>query len=186
MSTFSTNTQVTITATAKDSTSTNVGVGNEVVFAEITNACTKGKNYEWVANVGRQTVLTSDIVAQMTDNHDGTYTYNYSVSRPGQITVSVFHYTNGGVYQEYFPNNLLNGDNVSNSITSQINFAVSTNDAYPGNSEYISANFYFRFKAPITGTLTFYINIGRNLDSRLIVFILVFYLLENNLSKVFI
>lgn len=46
MSTFFTNTQVTITMTAKDSSGTNVGVGNEVVFVEITNACTKGKNYE--------------------------------------------------------------------------------------------------------------------------------------------
>ena len=62
----------------------------------------------------RQTVLTSDIVAQMTDNHDGTYTYNYNVTRPGQITVSVLHYTNGGVYQEFFPNQFLSGDNGSN------------------------------------------------------------------------
>ena len=46
MSTFNTNTQVTITATAKDSTSANVGVGNEVMFVEITNACTKGINYK--------------------------------------------------------------------------------------------------------------------------------------------
>ena len=146
--------------TAKDSSGTNVGVGNEVVFVEITNACTKGNNYEWVANADRQTVLTSDIVAQMTDNHDGTYTYNYNVTRPGQITVSVLHYTNGGVYQEYFPNTSESGDNASNSTISQINFPSSSNDVYPGRSVTVSGNFYFRFKAPITGTLTFYINIG--------------------------
>ena len=149
--------------TAKDSTSTNVGVGNEVVFVEITNACTKGNNYEWVANSGRQTVLTSDIVAQMTDNQDGTYTYNYSVPRPGQITVSVLHYTNGGVYAEYFPNQSESGNNQYNSTNpQQIDYTSSSNDVYPGVESTVSANFYFRFKAPTTGTITFSIQIGKN------------------------
>ena len=145
--------------TAKDSSGTNVGVGNEVVFVEITNACTKGKNYEWVANAGRQTVLTNEIVAQMTDNYDGTYTYNYTVSRPGQITVSVLHYTNGGVYQEYFPNNLLSGDNGLNGTTSNINYNWGGGVVYGSISDQVSAKFYFRFKAPITGSLTFYIGL---------------------------
>ena len=149
--------------TAKDSTSTNVGVGNELVFVEITNACTKSSNYEWTADAGRQTVLTSDIVAQMTDNHDGTYTYNYSVSRPGKITVSVLHYTNGAVYAEYFPNQSESGINANNSTyPQQINYPSSSNNAYPGRSSDVSANFYFRFKAPTTGTITFSIAIGIN------------------------
>ena len=153
--------------TAKDSTNASVGVGNEVVFVEISNAWTKGNNYEWVANVGRQTVLTSDIVAQMTDNHDGTYTYNYSVSRPGQITVSVLHYTNGGVYAEYFSNTAYYGNNAYNSTyPQQINYPQSTNNAYPGTNTYISAYFFFRFKAPITGTITFTIWIGKIISSR--------------------
>ena len=149
--------------TAKDSTSTNVGVGNEIVFVEITNACTKGSNYEWTADAGRQTVLTSEIVAQMTDNHDGTYSYNYSVSRPGQITVSVLHYTNGGVYAEYFPYSSITGINEHNSTyPQQINYPSSTNNADLGTSTNFSANFYFRFKAPTTGTITFSIQIGIN------------------------
>ena len=137
------------------------------MYVEVTNAWTKGNNYEWVANVGRETVLSSDLVSQMTDNRDGTYTYSFSVSRPGQITISLLHYTLGGAYQEYFPNQSESGNNASNSTTSQINFAISSNDAYPGRSTTVSANFYFRFKAPITGTITFYINIGKtklNLD----------------------
>ena len=156
--------------TAKDSTNTNVGVGNEIVFVEITNACTKGNNYWWYPNTGRQTVLTSDIVAKMTDNLDGTYTYNYSVSRPGQITVSVLHYTNGGVYAEYFPNTSESGNNAYNSTyPQQINYPQSTNNAYPGRSEYLSANFYFRFKAPITGTIMFTIYIGKIIQTNILI-----------------
>ena len=30
-------------------------------------------------------------------------------------------------------------------------------DVYPGRSDWLSANYYFRFKGPITGIVTFYI-----------------------------
>ena len=98
----------------------------------------------------------------MTDNHDGTYTYNYTVSRPGQITVSVLHYTHGGVYAEYFPNQSESGNNAYNlTYPQQINYPSSTNDAYPARATNVSANFYFRFQAPITGAITFTIDIGK-------------------------
>ena len=104
-------------------------------------------------------MLTSDIVAQMTDNHDGTYTYNYSVTRPGQITVSVLHYTNGGVYQEFFPNQYLSGNNGSNGTRSDINVDWGGGAVYSSISDNVSAKFYFRFKAPITGSLVFYVGV---------------------------
>ena len=93
----------------------------------------------------------------MTDNLDGTYTYNYSVSRPGQITISVLQYTQGGVYQEYFNNNNRSGNNQNNGTTSQINFNWGSGVIYSGVSDNVSASFYFRFKGPITGVVTFYI-----------------------------
>ena len=77
------------------------------------------------------------------------------------LTVSVLHYTNGGVYAEYFPNSSLTGDQVYNlTYPQQINYPSSYNNAYPVKSTDVSANFYFRFKAPITGTITFSILIG--------------------------
>ena len=129
------------------------------MYVEVTNAWTKGNNYEWVANVGRETVLSSDLVSQMTDNRDGTYTYSFSVSRPGQITISLLHYTLSGVYQEYFPNNALSGNNGSNGTTSQINFNWGGGNVYGSISDNVSAKFYFRFKAPLTGSLTFYVGV---------------------------
>ena len=125
------------------------------MFVEITNSWTKGNNYSCIATPGRETVLVSDIIQQMTDNLDGTYTYNYSVSRPGQITVSVLQYTQGGVYQEFFPNSGRTGDNQLNGTTSQINFNYGQGDIYPGHPDGVSIGFYFIFKAPITGSVTF-------------------------------
>ena len=94
----------------------------------------------------------------MTDNLDGTYTYNYTVSRPGQITVSILQYTLGGVYQEYYASNSFSGNNAYNStIPADINFNWGSGNIYPSRAIDVSAKFYFRFKAPITGIITFYI-----------------------------
>ena len=149
--------------TAKDSSGTNIGVGGDIFFIEITNAWTKGSNYECAANSGRETVLASDLVHQMTDNLDGTYTYNFSVSRPGQITVSILQYTLGGVYQEYYASNNFNGNNAYNStISDNINFDWGSGIIYSSRAIDVSAKFYFRFKAPISDIITFYIYVDDN------------------------
>ena len=153
--TFNTNTQVTITVTAKNSSGANINTGGEVIYVEITNSCTKGVNFACVLDTGANTALTNSISAQMTDNSNGTYTYNYQVPMPGTITVSVLLYTQGGVYGEYFPNINESGNNVYNSINSTLNLGYALQDVFPGGSTYISANFYFRFKSPTTGILTF-------------------------------
>lgn len=157
VSSFNINTSVTITVTAKDSASANVGSGNDLFFVEITNACTKGTNFECVADAGRQTVLTSDIVQPMYDNLDGTYYYTYSVSRPGKITVSPLLYTQGAVYSEYYTNNALSGTMSSSSTSDykQVYLASTTGAIFTGCTDNCSIKFYFRFMAPTTGTITF-------------------------------
>ena len=155
VSSFNINTSTTISVTAKDSSSTNVGYGNDIFYVEITNACTKGNNYEWVANSGRDTVLTSDITKQLYDNLDGTYYYTYSVSRPGAITISVILYTLGGVYSEYYTNPSSTGNNAYNTTTeTQINFSWAGN-VFLTYSTNLSAKYYFRFMSPVTDTVTF-------------------------------
>ena len=92
----------------------------------------------------------------MMDNLDGTYSYNYLVTRPGIITIAIILYSQGAVYSEFFPNTALTGNTVSSGISwSNIDLTSGTNNVYPGNTDYLSGNFYFKFKAPITGTLTF-------------------------------
>ena len=157
--TFETNTQVTITVTAKDSFGANIITGDEVIYVEITNACTKGFNFACVPDTGAYTVLTSSISAQMTDNSDGTYTYNYQVTRPETITVAVLLYTQGRVYNEFFPNVDESGNNEYIGTWSNINLRHGVQNVYPGRSTQLSANFYFRFKSPTTGTLTFTVTV---------------------------
>ena len=88
--------------TAKNSNGDNLNVGGDIVYVNITNACTKGVNYTCNLDPDAITVLDSRIHDLMKDNSDGTYTYDYKVTRPGTITISVLLYTQGGVYVDYF------------------------------------------------------------------------------------
>ena len=141
--------------TAKDLFGTNINSGGEVIYVKITNSCTKGVNFACVPDTGTYTVLTSSIRAQMADNNDGTYTYNYQVTRPETITIAVLLYTQGGVFNEFFPNTYESGNLDYNGTRVNINIPLTSQDVYPGRQILLSANFYFRFKSPTTGTLTF-------------------------------
>ena len=143
--------------TAKDSFGASINTGGEVIYVEITNACTKGVNFVCVPDTGAYTVLSSSISAKMTDNSNGTYTYNYQVTRPGTITISVLLYTQRGVYNEFFFPDSTNesGNNVYSGTWPTINLQNAIQDVYPGRSTQFSANFYFRIKSPVTGTLNF-------------------------------
>ena len=49
--------------------------------------------------------------------------------------------------------------NQLNGTTSQINFNWLQGDIIPGRADVVSIGFYFIFKAPITGSITFYISV---------------------------
>mmetsp|Transcript_7226 Transcript_7226/g.8205 ORF Transcript_7226/g.8205 Transcript_7226/m.8205 type:complete len:113 (+) Transcript_7226:557-895(+) len=93
----------------------------------------------------------------MTDHLNGTYSYQFSVSRPGRITVSVLLYTVGGVYGEYYPNIAFSGNNGYNNITSQLNMNWGGGTIYSVYGDNVSSKYYFRVKAPTTDTFTFYL-----------------------------
>ena len=47
------------------------------------------------------------------------------------------------------------GDHAYNETRQAIDFPYTNQDFYPGGREYLSANFYFLFRSPIKGSLTF-------------------------------
>ena len=106
--------------------------------------------------------MASSINTMIGDNLDGTYSYNYSVARPGVITIAIFLYTQGGVFNEFFPNQSESGNNAQNGTWTDINLPLATQNVYTGRSTDLSANFYFQFKAPITGIITFKVTVDDN------------------------
>ena len=96
----------------------------------------------------------------MTDNGGGTYSYSYTVTRPGIITVAILLYTQGGVFNEFFTSPDQSGNSVANGTWPNINLANAANNYfYSGQGSSLSANFYYMFKAPITGTIKFSVSI---------------------------
>ena len=66
---------------------------------------------------GATTVVANTIIDQMTDNSDGTYSYSYSLSVPGKVTISVVVAVRQGVAGEYFDNTSLTPPSVQNLTT---------------------------------------------------------------------
>ena len=106
-----------ILLTAKDSSGNNVGVGGETIFVMVANQCMRGTNMSCIPVSGAATVVSSTTVGQMTDNGDGTYSYSYTVSVPGKITVSVIVAVRKGVAGEYFDNTSLTQPSIQNLTT---------------------------------------------------------------------
>ena len=104
--------------TAKDSSGNNVGVGGETIFVMVAESMYERHKHELYSTVsGATTVVSSTTVGQMTDNGDGTYSYSYTVSVPGKITVSVIVAVRKGVAGEYFDNPSLTSPSVQNLTT---------------------------------------------------------------------
>ena len=108
---------------------------------------------------GQQQVLNSDNAFPMVDNGGGTYTYTHTVDRPGEITVNIIKYTQGGVYSEFYDNLDFIGVNAHTTISSDLAFDWDWGDVYPGEQDDLAAKFYFRFKPPVTGTYQFSIDV---------------------------
>ena len=103
--------------TARDSLGNDVGVGGETIFVMIANECTRSRYMSWTPVSGATTVVANTIIEQMTDNSDGTYSYSYSLSVPGKVTISVVVAVRQGVAGEYFDNPSLTPPSVQNLTT---------------------------------------------------------------------
>lgn len=100
-------------------------------------------------------VLDSDFTDTMTDNGDNTYSYEYTVDRPGEITIQVFSYVPEGVYSEWFDNYYwvppYNFTEIRTNMTENFGFS-SVNGL---SKDKVTAKFYFGIKPPVDETYTF-------------------------------
>ena len=93
----------------------------------------------------------------MTDNGDGTYTFNYSVPLDGAVTVVVQLLTSGGVYGEWFANTNWSGSPGKTNYTSDVNFIWSPGtNIVSSQSTLVTGKIYTKIKPPTTDTYTFY------------------------------
>ena len=145
----------TVTVTAKDASSTNIGTGGDLFYIQITNQCTKTSDFAWTVVGGADNTLSSSIFTLMTDNYDGTYTYSYTMTNDGVISVSIILFNRFKVLGQYYLGNPLSGSVVVSNYSSSLQYNWLTSDITSGHGDYVSAVFQAYIKAPITGTITF-------------------------------
>ena len=63
----------------------------------------------WNTVTGAKNILNSPLIALMTDNNDGTYSYTYSISKPGNITLAVVLLTHVDVTGTFYNTITLSG-----------------------------------------------------------------------------
>ena len=94
----------------------------------------------------------------MNDNGDGTYSFDYSVSFDGAVTVIVELLIQGGLKVQWFPNLTYTPPAIKSNLTSNINFRwdIGNPDFLPGLNFYFTAKFFAKLKPPTTETYSFY------------------------------
>ena len=94
----------------------------------------------------------------MVDNGDGTYSFDYSVTFDGAVTVIVELLTQGGLKVQWFPNLTYTPPTIKSNLTSNINFFwdVGYPDFIPGLNYYFTAKFFAKLRPPTTETYSFF------------------------------
>ena len=94
---------VSVNCQARHSNGTDKTTGGDIFVVKITNECEKNaEEFECFAVDNQTTGLSPELYAQMTDNGDGTYQYNYTSNANGNITVSVFILDQPGIYMQFY------------------------------------------------------------------------------------
>jgi len=99
----------TVKVTAKNYSRVDIGTGGAVFYIQVTNHCTFTSNFECTAVGSAETTIHTDIFQQMTDNGDGTYTYDYIAEGDGKVTIVVILMNQGMIYSQYWTSNGLSG-----------------------------------------------------------------------------
>jgi len=96
----------------------------------------------------------------MNDDGEGKYSYSYTVSRPGEITINVLKYTQNGVYGEYYPNKSWSGTHRHQNISGRLSLNWGGGNVYSNVYDNVGAKYFFKLRPPISGaySLSMYVD----------------------------
>jgi cysteine-rich repeat protein len=144
-----------VIVTAKDEYGNNQGFGGDNFKIQIRNKWVKTGDFEWNPTTSTKDPLTSPIIATMTDNNDGTYTYDYTIQLDGEVSVLV-SLENTGVFAEYWDNYAYSGTPDVRNFSNTLNYNWGGGNVTPSNDDYVTGRFYTKLKAPATATYTIF------------------------------
>ena len=152
-------TAYTITVTAKDSAGNSIGHGGDIFLIQITNKWTTSVEYVCDLVSGARSTVSTPYYDKMIDNGDGTYSYSYTLSNDGAITVIVKLSTGNGVYSEWYPNTSWSAPTCKTNISSNIYFdywgGINWTNLPTVGASYFSAYLYSTIIPSTTETYTF-------------------------------
>ena len=147
-----------ITVTAKDASGNNIGHGGDIFFIEITNKWILDIGNNWVSTTGTKQVLSSPIYDKFSDNGDGTYSYTYTVSLDGAITIVIKLATANGLNWVWLNNNSWSGSPYLTNTLSNLEFYNYASTGFiSGINESFTGILTSLLLSPKSETFTFYV-----------------------------
>jgi hypothetical protein len=96
-------------------------------------------------------------IGSVTDNADGTYTGKFTPAREGHFSLAVRHLAQFGLYGQYWDNVWLMGEPVISRVDAVLNFTWGEGALTPSGTDFTSARWWGKLRAPATGLFTFHI-----------------------------
>ncbi|CAI2366485.1 unnamed protein product [Moneuplotes crassus] len=145
----------TVTVTSRASNSALRNNGEDKFYVRIQNECTYSNQTTCTEVGGAANTVPTPYEGLMTYNGDSTYSYNYTLSVTGKISVTVFLRNTGRVMVEWHRNQYLSNF-YSNAETTQISFNWGSGYPCCGRYDYVSAKFRTYLRPNISGTYSIY------------------------------
>ena len=158
----------TITVTAKDTSGNRINTGGETINLKVTSECTPSC-LGCTAVAGSTFALTNPIDVTMTDNGDGTYTYNLNLEdKVGMVSFTVYATGSArGLSVNWYENYNWAAPIALSNIVCDLNYYWDGRTDLIVGSSYVAASAYFNSDiiAPITGDVTFFIHVNFRLKT---------------------
>lgn len=95
----------------------------------------------------------------MKDHLNGIYTSDFTANLDGNITVQMLYYQKGGLYYEFWDSSTWTGTISSSGTQATVNNGWTAGQALSGGRlDYLTARFIGALRAPLTGTVTIYVD----------------------------